>query len=182
MISASLISLIFPPLCCALHLSVCDSVSYSTVRELTWGPGRVNKQSTSPLRRDGEKDMVERRRRRRALQQQQHPPGGSNETEGKKNWRRNAVSLCAQCKQKSPRPLLGPQAAGSEEEMLSVPEFAPLRRCLGTGGRHHKKLLSSPFRRPVIRLRRKQGEPIHPLHWQYEQVEPTLWCSCCPHR
>lgn len=38
-----------------------------------------------------------------------------------------------------------PEAAGGEEEMLSVPEFAPLRRCLGTGGGHRKKPLSSPF-------------------------------------
>lgn len=67
---------------------------------------------------------------------QQHPPGMSNETEGKNYRRRNAVSLAAQHKQNSPRPLLGskPEAAGGEQETLSMPEFAPLRRCSGTGG------------------------------------------------
>lgn len=68
--------------------------------------------STEARRR---KDEVERRRRRRAHQQWQHPPGRSNETEGKKNRRRNAVSLTTQCKQNSLRPLLSPEAAGREE-------------------------------------------------------------------
>lgn len=147
----------------------------------------MNKQSASPLRRDGERrggDEVERRRRRRrrVLRQRQHPPGRCNETEGKKKRRRDAaVSLAAQCKENSPRPLLGPEpeAAGSEEERLSVPEFTPLRRCLGTGGdaakSHFTALLGA-----AIWLR-KQGEPIHPLHWQYDQVGPILWCSCCPY-
>lgn len=81
------------------------------------------------------------------LRQRQHLSGRSNETEGKKNWRRNAVSLTAQCEQNSPRPLLVPklEAAGSEEEMLSVPEFAPSRRCLGTG-RDTAKGSLKPFR------------------------------------
>lgn len=128
-------------------------------------------------RRGGEE--VEWRRRWRAFQQRQHPPGRSNETERKKNRRRNAVSLTAQRKQNSPRPLLGPkpEAAGSEEEMLSVPEFTPLRRCLGTGGdtaKSHFPALSG--------LWRKQEEPIHPLHRQYDQVGPILWCSGCSYR
>ncbi len=35
-----------------------------------------------------------------------------------------------------PHPLLGPkpESAASGEEMLSVPEFSPSHRCLGTGG------------------------------------------------
>lgn len=162
------------------YTSLCDSVSYSTVRALTWGPGRVNKQSASPLRRDEEKTGWR--------------GGGGGERfsssillvdlmrqKGRKDWRRNAVSLTAQCKQNSPRPLLDlkPQAASSEEEMLSVPEFVPLRRCFRTRRGHHKKPLSIPFRFSKFSLEENKTM-IHPLHWQYEQVGPVLWCTFCP--
>lgn len=122
-------SLLCPtPLCVWLRQLFHSERAYTEAVE-----GEQTEHPSTEARRS--EDEVERRRRR-VPRQRQRPPGRSNETEGKKKRRRDAVSLTARCKQNSLRPLLGlkPQAAGSEKEMLSVPEFAPLRRCLGTGG------------------------------------------------
>ncbi len=117
--SPALLSPSFSLLSVVPCLSACDSVSYSSARELTWDQGRVNKQSASPLRRDREKTRWRGGgEEEAATSASAHPPRGSNETEGKKNRRRDAGSLTAQCKQNSPHPLLGPK-----------PESAARRRC-----------------------------------------------------
>lgn len=166
-------SLLCPaPLCVPLHQLFHCGGAYTRA-----GKGEQTERLSTEARR--REDEVERRRRQ-ALQQWQHPPGRCNETEGKKNRRRNVVSLTTQWKQNSPCPLLGPQleVEGSEEEMhcatiCSITQMFGNRR-----GHSGKKPLTSTFRGWWYGSEENKGSQF--IH--YTGSMTILWCSCCPCR
>lgn len=158
--------------------SLCVTLSVIPQWELTWGPGRVNKQSASPSRRDGEETRWR--------------GGGGDECYG-------SISLVDLMRQRGRKTgggmlFLSPHSAHRTPHALcssqSWRQQAVRRRCsLCQNSLHYtdvweqegtpQKASLQPFKGPVIWFR-KQGEPIHPLSGQCEQVGLILWCRCSP--